>query len=56
MDGNNSLGLNFNGSINSQSFNAQGTVKPTPRTPEGLARMMEYMGKPDSQGRYSFRL
>lgn len=56
MRGDNSLGLDFKGSINSQSFNAQGTVKPTPRTPEGLAKMMEYLGKPDAQGRYSFRL
>lgn len=56
MNGNNSLGLDFNGSINSQRFNARGTVKPTPRTPEGLAKMMQYMGTPDARGRYSFRL
>ncbi|MDV6315777.1 type II secretion system protein N [Idiomarina sp. HP20-50] len=56
MSGDNSLGLEFNGRINSQSFRAEGTVKPTPRTPEGLAKMMQYMGTPDSRGRYSFRL
>lgn len=56
MNGENSLGLDFSGSINSHNFSAQGTVKPTLQTPEGLARMMQYMGTPDSQGRYSFRL
>lgn len=56
MNGNNSLGLDFKGSINSQSFSAEGTVKPSPETPEGLAKMMQYMGTPDSRGRYSFRL
>ncbi|MCK7459384.1 type II secretion system protein N [Idiomarina aminovorans] len=56
MDGNNSLGLEINGRINSQNFSAQGTVKPTPETPEGLAEMMQYMGTPDARGRYSFRL
>ena len=56
MNGNNSLGLDFKGSINSQSFSAEGTVKPNLETPEGLAKMMEYMGTPDSHGRYSFRL
>lgn len=56
MDGNNSMGLDFTGHINSKQFSAEGTVKPSPRTPEGLAKMMEYMGKPDAQGRYSFRL
>lgn len=54
MSGNNSLGLNFTGSVNSQDMAIRGTVKPNPRTPEGLAKMLTYLGQPDAQGRYRF--
>ena len=56
MNGNNSLGLAFDGSLNSNDINLSGTVRPNPRTPEGLAKMFQYLGQPDSQGRYPFSL
>ncbi len=56
MKGDNDLSLEVDASINSQDIKASGTVKPTPRTPEGLAKLIQYMGQPDAQGRYSFRL
>ncbi|MGM0525186.1 MAG: type II secretion system protein N [Pseudomonadota bacterium] len=54
MEGNNSLGLNFNGTIDSNDVSISGTVQPNPRTPEGLAEMFTYLGQADSQGRYRF--
>lgn len=56
MSGNNSLGLAFEGHINSQDIAIRGTVRPNPRTPEGLAKMFQYLGQPDAQGRYRFSL
>ena len=56
MNGENSLGLAMQGDINSQDINISGTVRPNPRTPEGLAQMFQYLGQPDSQGRYRFSL
>lgn len=56
MKGDNDLSLAVDAHINSQDIRASGTVKPTPKTPEGLAQLIQYMGKPDAQGRYSFRL
>ena len=56
MNGQNSLGLALQGEINSQTMAIEGTVRPNPRTPEGLATMFQYLGQPDSQGRYRFSL
>lgn len=56
MNGNNSLGLAFDGTVNSQDIRIAGTVRPNPRTPEGLAKMLQYLGQPDAQGRYRFSL
>jgi len=56
MAGNNSLGLNFNGTIDSNDVSISGTVRPNPRTPEGLAEMFSYLGQADSQGRYRFSI
>lgn len=54
MADSNSLGLAFEGHINSQDIAIRGTVRPNPRTPEGLAKMFQYLGQPDAQGRYPF--
>lgn len=56
MNGNNSMGLDFTGSINAEKIAASGTVRPNPETPEALAKMIAYLGRPDSQGRYRFSL
>ena len=56
MTGDNNLGLALEGAINSQDIDINGTVRPNARTPEGLAKLFEYLGQPDSQGRYSFSL
>lgn len=56
MNGENSLGLALQGDINSHDITISGTVRPNPRTPEGLAQMFRYLGQPDAQGRYRFSL
>tara|TARA_B100000700_G_scaffold327388_1_gene441800 strand:- start:764 stop:1501 length:738 start_codon:yes stop_codon:yes gene_type:complete len=56
MAGENSLGLNFEGTVSPNSIRVNGTVQPNPRTPEGLAKMLSYLGRPDNQGRYRFSI
>ena len=56
MAGENSLGLNFEGTVSPSSIRVNGTVQPNPRTPEGLAKMLSYLGRPDNQGRYRFSI
>jgi general secretion pathway protein N len=54
-DGNNVLGLDIKAVINAEQLLVNGTLKPDDAMPKEVHQAMQFLGKPDAQGRYSIR-
>lgn len=54
-DGNNLLGLDVTAVINAEQLLVNGTLKPDASMPQEVHQAMQFLGKPDAQGRYPIR-
>lgn len=54
-DGNNSLGLAVTAAVADNRLTVNGTLKPDPSLPQEVHQAMQFVGRPDSQGRYTIR-
>ncbi|GAB2926973.1 type II secretion system protein N [Rheinheimera gaetbuli] len=55
-DSNNLLGLDVKAVINAEQLLVNGTLKPDASMPQEVHQAMQFLGKPDVQGRYPIRL
>ncbi|MEH8022218.1 MULTISPECIES: type II secretion system protein N [Rheinheimera] len=54
-DGANLLGLNVKAVINAEQLQVNGTLQPDASMPKEVHQAMQFLGKPDAQGRYPLR-
>jgi general secretion pathway protein N len=54
-DGNNVLGLDIKAVINAGQLLVNGTLKPDAAMPKEVHQAMQFLGRPDAQGRYTIR-
>uniref|UniRef100_A0A486XPW4 Type II secretion system protein N n=1 Tax=Rheinheimera sp. BAL341 TaxID=1708203 RepID=A0A486XPW4_9GAMM len=54
-DGNNLLGLDIKAVVNAEQLLVNGSLKPAPGMPEEVHQAMQFLGRPDAQGRYPIR-
>lgn len=54
-DGANVLGLQVKAVVNAEQILVNGTVKPDASMPQEVHQAMQFLGKPDAQGRYPIR-
>lgn len=54
-DGNNSLGLAVTAAIVNNRLTVNGTLKPEASLPQEVHQAMQFVGRPDAQGRYTIR-
>ena len=54
-DNNNVLGLDVTAVINAGQLQVNGTVKPDATMPKEVHQAMQFLGRPDAQGRYTIR-
>jgi len=54
-DGANLLGLDIQAVINAEQLLVDGTLKPDASMPEEVHQAMQFLGRPDEQGRYRIR-
>jgi general secretion pathway protein N len=54
-DGANLLGLDITAVINAEQLLVNGTIKPDSSMPEEVHQAMQFLGRPDEQGRYRMR-
>lgn len=54
-DGNNLLGMDIKAVINAEQLLVNGTLKPDAAMPQEVHQAMQFLGKPDAQGRYPIR-
>ncbi|MDP5189013.1 type II secretion system protein N [Rheinheimera baltica] len=55
-DGNNLLGLDIKAVINAEQLLVNGTLKPDASMPKEVHQAMQFLGRPDEQGRYAIKL
>ncbi|HEX5794130.1 MAG TPA: type II secretion system protein N, partial [Rheinheimera sp.] len=54
-DGANLLGLDIKAVMNAEQLLVNGTLKPDASMPQEVHQAMQFLGKPDAQGRYPIR-
>ncbi|MDX1676311.1 type II secretion system protein N [Arsukibacterium sp.] len=54
-DGNNSLGLAVTAAVENNRLTVNGTLKPEASLPQEVHQAMQFVGRPDEQGRYTIR-
>lgn len=54
-DGNNSLGLAVTAAVENNRLTVNGTLKPEASLPQEVHQAMQFVGRPDAQGRYTIR-
>lgn len=54
-DGENVLGLEIKAVANAEQLLVNGTLKPSANMPQEVHQAMQFLGKPDAQGRYPIR-
>jgi general secretion pathway protein N len=54
-DGANVLGLDIKAVVNAEQLMVDGMLKPEPSLPEEVHQAMQFLGKPDTEGRYRLR-
>jgi general secretion pathway protein N len=54
-DGNNSLGLAVTAAVENNRLTVNGSLKPDASLPQEVHQAMQFVGRPDAQGRYSIK-
>lgn len=54
-DGNNLLGMDIKAVLNAEQLLVNGTLKPDAAMPKEVHQAMQFLGRPDAQGRYPIR-
>jgi general secretion pathway protein N len=54
-DGNNSLGLAVTAAVDNNRLTVNGTLKPEASLPQEVHQAMQFVGRPDAEGRYTIR-
>ena len=54
-DGNNSLGLAVTAAVENNRLTVNGSLKPDASLPQEVHQAMQFVGRPDAQGRYTIR-
>ncbi len=54
-DGNNSLGLAVTAAVENNRLTVNGTLKPDANLPQEVHQAMQFVGRPDTDGRYTIR-
>lgn len=54
-DGNNSLGLAVTAAVENNRLTVNGSLKPEASLPQEVHQAMQFVGRPDEQGRYTIR-